>query len=181
MSRIGKKPIVVPENVDVKIDGQHISVSGPKGKLEIDLHPQVFVSMKDRIITFSVANPENSRQGALWGLMRSLVKNMVDGVVTEFSKKLEIVGIGFKAEVKKDELILNVGYSHQVHYKVPKGIEIKVEKNIIIVSGADKHSVGQTSAEIRSIKKPEPYKGKGIKYVDEIVKRKAGKAVVKSE
>ena|SRR3989338_6985533 len=181
MSRIGKKPIPVPDAVSVKIDNQKVVVSGPKGNLEIQIHPIVGIEMKDKALILSVKDPENNKQKALWGLMRNLVRNMVDGVVKGFSKKLEIIGIGFKAEVKKDILVLNVGYSHQVNYHIPKGIEIKVEKSIITVSGIDKQLVGQTAAEIRDIKKPEPYKGKGIKYVDEIIRRKACKAVVKSE
>lgn len=181
MSRIGKKPILVPDNANVVINDKKVQVSGSRGSLELILHPKVSAIFKDKVITLSVEDPKNNRQAALWGLSRNLVRNMIEGVVTGFSKQLEIIGIGFKAEVKKDTLILHVGYSHPVNYSIPKGIQISVEKNIITISGPDKQLVGQTSAEIRAIKKPEPYKGKGIKYIDEVVRRKAGKAAVKSE
>ena len=181
MSRIGKKPIAIPEKIEVAIEGRKVTISGPQGKLALELHPNVHVEKKDNFILVTVRNPQNNRQKALWGLFGSLIKNMIQGVVSGYSKKLEINGIGFKAEVKKNILVLHVGYSHPVEYFIPPGIEIAVEKNIITVFGADKQIVGQAAAEIRFIKKPEPYKGKGIKYLDEVIRRKAGKAVVKTE
>lgn len=177
MSRIGKKPIAIPEGVEVKIDGQKVMVKGPKGNLELILHPKVKAEIKDKEVIISVNNSEEKEEKSLWGLSRSLINNMVDGVVNGFSKQLEINGIGYKALVQGKKLVLNVGYSHPVEYEIPDEIEIKVEKNIITVNGIDKQQVGQVAAEIRSIRKPEPYKGKGIKYVDEVIRRKVGKAV----
>lgn len=181
MSRIGKMPITIPDAVEVKIEEKNIFVSGPRGKLSMDIHPKVHIEKKENVLTLSIQDPSDHKQNSLWGLFRNIVRNMIDGVTIGFSKQLEIIGIGFKAGVKDRTLILHVGYSHPVEYHIPEGIEIKAEKNIITVSGADKQAVGQTAAEIRFIKKPEPYKGKGIKYIDEIIRRKAGKAAVKSE
>ncbi len=181
MSRIGKKPIIIPEKVELTLEKHKIVASGPKGKIQLDIHPHVHVEKQENTLIVGVEHPEDHKDAALWGLFRNLIFNMVHGVTEGFSKELEINGIGFKAEVKKDILVLQVGYSHPVEYKIPMGIEIKVTKSIINVSGIDKQLVGQTAAEIREIKKPEPYKGKGIKYVDEVIRRKAGKAVTKSE
>lgn len=181
MSRIGKKPIVVPQGAEVSFDAKNVMVSGAKGKLSLGLHPHVRLEKGEQGIVVSVENPHDHKDAALWGLFRSLVANMVKGVTEGFSKGLEISGIGFKAEVKKDILVLHLGYSHPVEYKISEGISVKVEKNIITVSGTDKQLVGQTAAEIRSLKKPEPYKGKGIHYVGEVLRKKAGKAVTKTE
>jgi len=177
MSRIGKKPINLPAGVEVNINGTLVSVKGPKGDLKQEIHPLVQIIKNDKEITLTIKDMEDKKQNSLWGLSRTLVSNMVEGVVTGFSKQLEINGIGFKAAVTGNNLVLNVGFSHQVEYQIPVGINITVDKNIITVSGIDKQSVGQSSAEIRSIKKPEPYLGKGIKYVDEVIRRKAGKVV----
>ncbi len=181
MSRIGKKPIDIPEKVDVKIDNNKISVKGLKGELSLDVHPLVQISQKDNQILVTVKNSEDKEQASLWGLSRTLVNNLITGVTEGFSKQLEINGIGFKAQLKGDKLVLNVGFSHPVEYSIPEGIQINVEKNIITISGIDKQKVGQVAAEIRAIKKPEPYKGKGIKYIDEVIRRKAGKVVKGAE
>ncbi|OGY88844.1 MAG: 50S ribosomal protein L6 [Candidatus Komeilibacteria bacterium RIFCSPLOWO2_01_FULL_45_10] len=177
MSRIGKKPIIIPPGVEVKINGNLASVKGPKGELEQEIHPLVKVAISGQEIQVSVFKTEEKEQRALWGLFRSLLNNMVLGVTQGFSKQLEINGIGFKAQVSGSKLILNVGYSHSVEYQIPKDIQITVEKNLITVAGAAKQEVGQVAAEIRAIKKPEPYQGKGIKYLDEVIRRKAGKVV----
>lgn len=177
MSRIGKKPIIIPSGVEVKINGQEVKISGTKGALGMTLHPKVTAIMQDNELAVKVAKPEDKSEKSLWGLSRSLLNNMVEGVVRGFVKQLEINGIGFKATVTGKGLLLNVGFSHPVEYEIPEGIEVKVEKNIISVTGIDKQAVGQVAAEIRAIKKPEPYKGKGIKYVEEVIRRKAGKAV----
>ena len=181
MSRIGKKPIRLPDQVEVVVSGKKVTVKGPKGSLVLDVHPHVRVHKKDQEVLVQVADPDDNKDRALWGLFRNLLQNNVLGVTAGFSKQLEIVGIGFKAEIKKDVLVLNVGYSHPVNYQIPPGIEIKAEKNMLTVSGMDKQLVGQTAAEIRFIKKPEPYKGKGIKYATEVIRKKAGKTAVKSE
>jgi large subunit ribosomal protein L6 len=181
MSRIGKKPIILPDQVTVVTSGRQVTVTGPKGSLVLELHPHVKLEKKDNEVLVQVTDPDDHKDRALWGLFRNLVRNNVVGVTSGFSRQLEVIGIGFKAEVKKDTLVLNVGYSHPVNYKIPAGIEIKVEKNVVTVSGADKQLVGQTAAEIRFVKKPEPYKGKGIKYTDEVIRKKAGKTAAKSE
>jgi len=179
MSRIGKQVIIIPDKVDVKISDSLIEVSGPKGKLSQKLVPETQVKIEEnegkKQIIVSVLNEDNKSIRAKWGLQRSLINSMVIGVVSGFEKKLEINGIGFKAEAKGDKIVLNVGFSHPVEYKLPNGISATVEKNIITILGIDKHLVGQTAAEIRSIKKPEPYKGKGIKYSYEVIRRKMGK------
>ena len=178
MSRIGKKPIEIPDQVEVKLDGSVIGVSGPKGELSLRVHPQVKFEIKDKAINVTVDRPEDKKQASLWGLFRTLVGNMILGVTVGFKKELEINGIGFKAQVSGSKLVLNVGFSHPVDYLIPQGIQMVVDKNAITVSGIDKQQVGQVTAEIRAIKKPEPYKGKGIHYLGEIVRRKAGKKAV---
>jgi len=177
MSRIGKKPIEITKGVEVKIDNNLVMVKGPKGELKEQIHPKIKLELKDNQLNVLVANEENKEERSLWGLSRTLINNMVLGVTEGFSKQLEINGIGFKGEVKGDKLVLNLGFSHPVEYQFPKGITIQAEKNLITVSGIDKQLVGQVSAKIRSFKKPEPYKGKGIKYLDEVIRRKAGKVV----
>ncbi|MBI4653112.1 50S ribosomal protein L6 [Candidatus Kuenenbacteria bacterium] len=176
MSRVGKQPINIPEGVNVKIENQNIIIKGIKGELNQKIHPSVKIEQKDKELFVSVQKPKDKKQRALWGLFQRLISNMIEGVTKEFEKKLEINGLGYKAEVSGDKLILNVGFSHQVNFNIPKSINIKIEKNIITISGIDKQLVGETAAKIRKIKKPEPYKGKGIKYLDEVIKRKAGKA-----
>lgn len=177
MSKIGKKTIIIPADVQVVIKGHEVSVKGPKGELNQVLHPKVLVEMAGEKLTVKVKAPENSRQAALWGTFRSIMNNMVRGVSEGFEKKLEIVGVGFKAQVATGKLTLNLGYSHPIVLSIPKGLEVKVEKNTISVIGADKQLVGQFAAIIRSQRVPEPYKGKGVKYSDEVIRRKAGKVV----
>lgn len=175
MSRIGRKTIEIPAGVTIKIDGRQVFVKGPKGEISSEIPQAVSIKQTEKEINMSVKNPEVKSNRALWGLARMLVANMVEGVNNGFEKRLEVNGIGFKANLQGKKLILNVGFSHPVEFELPEGIEGKVEKNIIILSGVNKQMVGDTAARIRSIKKPEPYKGKGIKYVDEVVRRKAGK------
>jgi len=181
MSRIGKQLIIVPEGVTVKIEKSKIIVKGPRGELSQDIHPWVIVAQKENQIIVSVKNPEEKKHRALWGLFRQLIANMVEGVTKGFEKHLEIQGIGYGAELEGDTLVLKVGYSHPVKYRLPKGIIAKIEKNIITISGADRQQVGEVAAQIRAIKQPEPYKGKGIRYVGEIVRRKVGKTAIKTE
>jgi large subunit ribosomal protein L6 len=179
MSRIGNQPIPVPQGVSIDLKGSHITVKGPKGELHRDLSPEMTVTLSDDIIR--VARPsDTSRHKALHGLTRSLVANMVEGVHTGFIKTLEIQGVGYRAEPKPFGITLIVGYSHTVDYKAPEGVKISVDGTTIVnVAGADKETVGQAAAEIRSIRPPEPYKGKGIRYKGEHVRRKAGKTGAK--
>lgn len=175
MSRTGRKPITVPAGVEVKLDGNHVFAKGPKGQLEMDAHPAMALSMEGNVIT--VSRPSDTKEHkSLHGLTRSLVANVVNGVATGFSKELEVNGVGYRAAKQGKNLVLTVGYSHQVNMPEPEGITIEVPApNKIIVSGADKQRVGQFAAEIRGKRPPEPYKGKGIKYVDEVIIRKEGK------
>lgn len=176
MSRVGKKPVSVPEGVTIKMEGRTMVVKGPKGELRQEIHPKVKIDQKDGEITVSVGNPEDKQERAFWGLFRKLIANMVEGVTKGFEKKLEINGIGYRAEIQGKKLVLHVGYSHPVEFDAPEGVDIAVEKNVITVSGIDRQKVGEVAAQVRRIRKPEPYKGKGIKYVDEVIRRKAGKA-----
>ena len=181
MSRVGKKPIAIPKGVEVKINaekmGYQVGIKGPKGSLNVALPQGVVVEQKDNQLVLSVQNSEDGHEKALWGLSRSLINNAVLGVTGGFSKELEINGVGFKVALQGKKLVLNVGFSHPVEYALPDGIVAVVEKNNIKISGIDKQLLGQVTAEIRAIKKPEPYKGKGIKYIDEHIRRKAGKVV----
>jgi len=174
MSRIGKKPIVIPAGVKVALNGQAVKVEGPKGRLERQLHDQVDVSIEADQIQVA---PKNLQSGsALQGLTRTLVANMVEGVTKGFSKSLEINGVGYRAELKGTVLNLALGYSHPIEYPLPAGVTAEVEKQTkITLAGIDKELVGATAAKIRSFRPPEPYKGKGIKYADERIVRKAGK------
>lgn len=176
MSRIGNKPITVPEGVEVKIDGQHITVKGPKGTLERDINNNMSVNMDGNVITVTRPNDENENK-SLHGLTRTLISNMVTGVLQEFKRELEINGVGYKAQLKGKKLVMNLGYSHTVEMDAPEGITFEVPaQNQIIVKGADKEAVGQVAAVIRSKRPPEVYRGKGIKYVEEHIRRKEGKA-----
>jgi large subunit ribosomal protein L6 len=177
MSRIGKKPVIIPQGVQVKLQGSDLNVTGPKGSLTIKVHPKVQLTITASDITVNVAKPEDKKEKALWGLFRSLVQNLVDGVTKGFEKKLEVNGVGFKMQISGTALVLNLGFSHPIEVEIPKDLQVAVEKNIITIAGADKQRVGQFAAEVRELKKPEPYKGKGIKYVDEVIVRKAGKVV----
>ncbi len=177
MSRVGKKSILIPEGVEVKIEGQKIMVKGPKGELSQEIRPEIKVEIKEGKI-FLFPQIESKKTPALWGLSRSLLFNIIYGVTVGFEKKLEIEGIGFKALLEGEDLVLYVGYSHSVKLKIPKELKISIEKNIITVSGINKESVGQFAAIIRKTKPCEPYKGKGIKYSGEKIRRKVGKKVV---
>ncbi len=174
MSRIGQKPIIIPEGVEVKIEGQKVTVKGSKGELTREILPEIKAEIKEGKIIVS-PQKETKKTKAFWGLTRALLSNMVSGVTVGFEKKLEIEGVGFKAAVEGEELVLEMGYSHPVKIKIPQGIKISAEKNIITVSGFNNELVGQTSAIIRKVRPPEPYKGKGIKYVGEKIRRKVGK------
>ncbi|MBU4285240.1 50S ribosomal protein L6 [Patescibacteria group bacterium] len=177
MSRIGKQPIIIPDGVEVKIDKDLILVKGEKGELTQKLTSEIEVEIKDKTILLKELK-KTKNSSALWGTFRALIANMTEGVSKGFEKKLIIEGIGYKAMMSGNKLVLNLGFSHSIEVEVPKMIEFKVEKNTITISGIDKQMVGQTAAEIRSYRKPEPYKGKGIRYENEIVRRKAGKKAV---
>lgn len=177
MSRIGKQPITIPSGVTFTQTGQHLDVKGPKGTLMLDVHPRVMIAYKDNQVTVTVQDPDLQSDRALWGLTRMLVANMITGVTTGYEKKLEINGVGFKAQLSGKNLVLNLGFSHPIEFPIPEGITMAVDKNVVTVSGIDKQLVGETAAVVRRFKKPEPYKGKGIKYVDEVIRRKAGKVV----
>src|SRR3989339_1512927 len=181
MSRIGKKPISIPKDVTITITDGLIKVKGPKGELKKEIHKAVKIEegvseSGEREIKITVKSPEDKNERALWGLFRALVQNMVVGVVEGYQKQLEINGVGYRVSAQGKKLVLEVGFSHPVNFELPEGIEAKVEKNVITISGAGKDEVGQVAANIRKIRKPEPYKGKGIKYVGEQIRRKAGKA-----
>ncbi|HYF97304.1 MAG TPA: 50S ribosomal protein L6 [Patescibacteria group bacterium] len=175
MSRIGKLPVKIPSGVTVSIDDSQITVNGTKGSLSQFTMPEVNIKQEnDEVIVTTVNDEAVSR--SKHGLMRTLVQNMVTGVSEGFEKKLEVNGVGFRINMAGQDLKMNLGFSHEVVYKVPEGIAIKVEQNTITVSGISKQQVGQIAAEIRALKKPEPYKGKGIKYADERIIRKSGKS-----
>ena len=176
MSRIGRKPIDVPSGVTVTINGNHITVKGAKGTLEREFPNNLTVTFEENQITVSRPNDEKENR-ALHGLTRTLIHNMVEGVTNGFSKELEVNGVGYRAQKQGKNLVMNLGYSHQVIMPEPDGITVDVPSaNKIVVMGADKQKVGQFAAEIRDKRRPEPYKGKGIKYVDEHIQRKEGKA-----
>ncbi|MGA2193226.1 MAG: 50S ribosomal protein L6 [Nitrospirota bacterium] len=175
MSRIGKKPVEIPSGVEVKLTSNNLFVKGPKGELKRDLHPKMTIKQADGKI--SVERPSDHRlYRSLHGLTRTLINNMVLGVTKGFERVLEINGVGYKAEVKGSVLVLNMGYSHPVNFELPKGVSAVVEKQTVIkLSSIDKELVGQVAANIRAVRKPEPYKGKGIKYAEEKILRKEGK------
>lgn len=175
MSRIGRKPISVPEGVDIKIDGQQITVKGPKGTLSRSFHKDMNVKVSDNeVVVERPSDAKNHR--ALHGTTRSIVSNMVEGVTNGFTKELELVGVGYRAQKKGNNLTLTVGYSHPVDIEPEEGIEFEVpSQTAVIVKGIDKERVGAVAARVRSVRKPEPYKGKGIKYKDERIIRKEGK------
>lgn len=178
MSRIGKKPIPVPANVKVGIKGQDISVEGPKGKMALKAHPLVQVEFDEQAkkIVINRKGDENFSR-AVHGLMRSLVNNMIQGVAQGFEKKLKVEGVGYQAKMDKKAVSLSVGFSHPVVLPVPEGLTVEVpDPNTIVVKGVDKQKVGQFAAEIRASRKPEPYKGKGIRYDTEVIRRKEGKS-----
>ncbi len=176
MSRIGKMPIDIPAGVDVTIDGSTVTVKGPKGELTRTVHKNITVEKDGAVITVTRPNDENLNK-SLHGLTRTLIANMVEGVSKGYTKELEVNGVGYRAAKNGNELVLTVGFSHPVTFKENDDIKIEVPgPNKIIISGSDKQKVGQFAAEVREVRPPEPYKGKGIKYVDEFIRRKEGKA-----
>lgn len=177
MSRIGKQLILIPESVKVKTENNFIYVEGPRGELKQFIPDFLKLEIKDKQLKISVKNPEIKQQRSCWGTFNRLTSNMIQGVTQGFEKKLELVGVGYRAKIGDDKLTLNIGFSHSVEFIIPDNIEIKVEQNIISIQGIDKQLVGEVAAQIRRFKKPEPYKGKGIKYIDEVIRRKAGKKV----
>ena len=177
MSRIGKKPIEVASGVEVTLEDGQVTVKGPKGTLVVALPPHTRVKFEGepKALHVSVENEENVKHRALWGLTRQLLSNAVNGVQKPYDRILEFVGVGFKVAVEGRKVMMDLGFSHRVPFELPAGIEAKVEKQLLTLTGADKYLVGETAARIRHLRPPEPYKGKGIKYSDEVIRRKAGK------
>jgi len=179
MSRIGKLPVAIPKGVTVAVAGQQVTVKGPKGELRRNLHADLGVKVEGETVVVTRPSDE-PRHKSLHGLSRTLIANMVEGVTKGYSKQLEITGVGYKAEPKPYGLVLSLGYSHQIEYKSPAGIKLTApQPTQVVIEGADKEVVGQVAAELRSLRPPEPYKGKGIKYAGEVIRRKAGKAGAK--
>ncbi len=179
MSRIGKKLIFIPSGVSVEISETQIKVKGNKGELKFDIHPNVSITQiktDDEKDALKVSVIDDNLDSAIWGTMRAIVANMVKGVSEGWSKQLELNGVGFKMDISGKTLKMRLGYSHESIYEIPVGIDASVEGNKLTIAGADKELVGKVASEIRALKKPEPYKGKGFKYSDEIIRRKAGKA-----
>jgi large subunit ribosomal protein L6 len=179
VSRIGKKPIPIPDNVNVQVKGTTVTVKGPKGELVRTFHPETIVEIKDKEVLVTRKN-NTGFQRSLHGTARAIIANMVTGVVSGFEKKMEIVGVGYKIELKDNVVRFSLGFSHPILFIPPTGVEINIASpTAFAVKGVDKQVVGQVATKIRSFKEPEPYKGKGIKYSDETIKRKAGKAAAK--
>lgn len=185
MSRIGKKPVFLPAGVTVTIDGQMVAVKGPNGELTLSLHPHTHVaetSGEDGARRLDVTVDDGEREDrALWGTMRALLAQMVEGVTKGWSKALELNGVGFRMNLQGTTLVMSLGFSHEVRYTIPQGVTAKIEGNVLTLTSADAALVGQVAAEIRALKKPEPYKGKGFRYTDEVIRRKAGKAAKSGE
>ncbi|MBL7142133.1 MAG: 50S ribosomal protein L6 [Candidatus Pacebacteria bacterium] len=187
-SRVGKKPILIPQGVEVKIQGNNVSVKGPKGEISKDFRPEISIEMKeDKIFVLpkkeileekKIPGRKAKQVKSLWGMTRMMIENMVKGVVSDFEKKLEIEGVGFKVEMVDQEISLFVGFSEPVKIKIPEGLNVSVQKNVIAISGIKKDLVGQFASILRKVKPAEPYKGKGLKYQGEIIRRKVGKKVV---
>ena len=176
MSRIGKKPVSIPKGTKASVDGDTLTIEGPKGKLRQALLPEIAIKIEQNEISFTRSG-ESGPERARHGLMRALVANAIEGVSQGFSKQLEVIGVGYRAEVKGREVHFALGYSHPVIFPIPEGVNVEVDKqNRITVSGCDRQQIGQVAAEIRSLRKPDPYKGKGIKYATEVIRRKVGKA-----
>lgn len=174
MSRIGKKPVIIPDKAKITFDGNVLKVQGPKGTLERPVHASVELKIEDNVINVIPANATREAR-ALQGMTRALIANMVTGVTTGFERILEVNGIGYKAEVKDNVISFSLGFSHPVDFKLPSDISATVEKNQIKLSGYDKEALGQIAANIRKLRPPEPYKGKGVKFLEETIQRKAGK------
>lgn len=179
MSRVGKLPVQIPQGVKVEVKDSHVQVEGPKGTMTQYVSPDVSIKVEENTVVVE-RNKETKQARSYHGLYRQLVQNMVTGVSTGFSRNLLVTGVGYRAEVSEDRLILNIGYSNPIEYVIPEGVSVTTEgQNKVIVSGMDKQKVGQVSSEIRSLRMPEPYKGKGIKYEDERLRRKVGKSGIK--
>lgn len=175
MSRIGKKPIDVPSGVTAAVDGQHVKVKGPKGELAFAVHDDIVVEFKDGKVSVQPKD-DTKRARSMWGMSRTMVSNLVEGVTKGFEKKLEITGVGYRASVQGKNLVLALGYSHDVVYPIPEGIQIACAKPTeVLITGVDRQRVGQVAAEIRDWRRPEPYKGKGVRYAGEFIFRKEGK------
>lgn len=179
MSRIGKKPVALPQGITATVADATVTVKGPKGELSLTVHPHARVELRDEegvsALYVNVNDPEKDDR-AIWGTMRALLAQMVTGVSVGFSKSLELNGVGFKMSANGNKLTFSLGFSHDIAYELPSGVSAKIENNVLTLSGVDAQAVGRAAAEIRAFKKPEPYKGKGFRYTDEIVRRKAGKA-----
>lgn len=179
MSRIGKKPVVIPSGVSVTKNKSEITVKGPQGTLTMTHRPEVEVAVEDGVVHVSVVSTDRNAR-AYFGMTRALINNMIIGTSKGFSKQLDVSGVGYRADVKGNELVLNLGFTHTINYPIPAGVKVEVDKNNrITISGCDKQKVGQMAAEVRAYKPADPYKLKGVKYVDEVVKRKVGKAGTK--
>ncbi len=179
MSRIGKQSILIPSGVTVNVTGQDLLVKGPKGELSLALHPQASAAMEklengDDVLVIRVK--DEKADSAIWGTMRALASNMVHGVSLGWSKSLELSGVGFKMKVQGKELVMSLGFSHEIRYDIPEGITASIDGSILTIDGVDAELVGKVASEIRAFKKPEPYKGKGFRYTDEVIRRKVGKA-----
>ncbi len=179
MSRVGKKPIAIPEKIKVSYSNRVVTVQGEKGVLERSIHPALDLKVEQGLISI-LMNTDDRKTRALQGLTRSLVNNMVTGVSKGFERVLEINGIGYRAEAKKNDIVFNLGYSHPINFNLPEGISVSIDKNnVITLTGIDKEKLGHVASAIRRLKPPEPYKGKGIKYANEHIRRKAGKTGTK--
>jgi len=178
MSRLGKKPIEIPQGVEVTVSGKTVTVKGPKGTLSRDFNVDLIKAEVEGNEVVVSKVKENKVTKALWGTYASHISNMIEGVTKGFEKKLVVEGVGFKSEVQGNNLVLDIGFSHKVNVSIPEGLTVTAEKNEITITGIDKDLVGQFTAEIRAKKKPEPYKGKGIRYIDEVIRRKQGKKTV---
>ena len=184
MSRVGKKPILLPKEIKASREGQALKIIGPKGELVLLISPEIEFSLADNQIVFSV-NPKQDKEiltskrrkgiQSLWGMNRNMVENLIEGVTKGYEKRLQIDGLGYRAEVQDGDLVLSVGFSHPLRIKKIEGVTFVVEKNIIVITGIQKDLIGQTAAKIRQLRAPDPYKGKGIRYLGEIIKKKAGK------
>ncbi len=177
MSRIGKKPILIPADVKINLEGEKIIVQGPRGGHSLKIRPEINVEIKEGKV-FVSPKMQTKKSNAFWGTTKILIANAVEGVTKGFEKRLQIEGLGYRASLEGENLVLQIGFSHPVKVNTPEGIKFSVEKNIIIISGKDKERVGELAAKIRKIRKPEPYKGKGIRYVGEAVRKKMGKRAV---
>jgi large subunit ribosomal protein L6 len=178
MSKIGKKSIAIPDGVEVKMDKNHLEVKGPKGTLDLDIHEKAGVEIREKeiIVKKFSENDKSKFSSAVWGLTRSLINNMITGVKDGYEKRLELQGVGFRLSVQGKKIVMALGFSHPVEIEAPEGVAVKIEEgNILSISGIDKQAVGQFAANVRSLKKAEPYKGKGFRYVGEKVRRKVGK------